>query len=227
MDFAFSFLRPEDLAPREEQQFPSPKPSNSSFLEHAKIEDIQMERPLPNLMMTTSVQTIGYPSPRPSSNSALEYTETGSIQTEQPLRETDTSTSMQPKQEPSPANPKPQYRVSYFVISRVPRRSRKKWPNRSLQNKSLKFLFDEISAFAGRRDVREILFVLNASEESTCPLTRDDTEDFEEMKRDFSKAISRDRKNGITQFRIELVLNPGEEQAEKVEEESDDDIMLL
>ena len=124
--------------------------------------------------------------------------------------------------------PKSARYISYFVISRVPRRSRKKWSRGSIKDKTPQDLFAEISAFAGRSDLQEILFKLNTSEEMEYPVMPEDVKGFEMLKKHFSQAIARDNKAGVTDFEIELILNPGETQVHTMrEEECNDDMVLL
>lgn len=86
VDNALSFLGQQSCIAREEQQFPSPKPSNRGALECSEIEDIQMDHPTPNLHITTPLEKSGYPSPRPSGNRTSEHAAQGGGSSIEPRR---------------------------------------------------------------------------------------------------------------------------------------------
>lgn len=214
---ACSFLRQGRPADHEEHQLPSPRLSNSGVVEYSEPEAMPTKEPQPS--PDTSTRPSGYHAPNHMGRSDFHEN--------LPHSELGTANPLVARQDPTPTPLRPPYRMNYFILSNIPRPSRRKWVNGTILNKTLDALFEEISTFLCRNDVREINFVLDTSRAEFCLIPRNDDEGFEEMKVDFEKAIIRDRKVGISQFRIELEVNPGEKQPEKVEEQSDDEMALL
>ena len=227
---ASSFLAQEPSITEDHTKRSSPGPVNSNSPERDEGEGNTVQPQISHTRMTTPLQQTRYPSPRPSGEPMTRRTDAENIARDRPqLHETSDFPAQSKLESPTPpiVAAKPSCRISYFITSKHPKRSRKKWPNGTLQGKTIATLFDDVSASVHGIDIHEIVCMINTSEEITYPLTRDSVDDFEEMKADFGLAMKRDRRHGITQFRIELEINSEENMAGKMEEDSDDEVMIL
>lgn len=106
--------------------------------------------------------------------------------------------------------PKPEVQRLFFITTaRTPRHAYTRWPEGTLQDKTLDAIFDEVAAYTSKKTIRKILFQLVTSgAEINYPIRRGDETTFDEMNRDFDEGIEMDREKGNTIFKIWLEPDP-------------------
>ena len=114
-------------------------------------------------------------------------------------------------------------RVWYsVVVSKHPRHVVKSWPQGSIQNKSLSDVFDEVEVFISRKNVQRIDFRLTTpQEERIFPVSRDDEDQYQRMRRVFSEVLRMGIRKGNMEFEIWLEPDPEDQEAEADDEDTD------
>lgn len=102
------------------------------------------------------------------------------------------------------------------VESSGPQTTIKKWPGGILRGRTLKSIFDEVSATFSAQTLQRIKFQLQALKKENgleCLIEREDDQVFEVMMRKFNERIKERKRAGETRFKLVLELDRGVQEA--------------
>ena len=105
------------------------------------------------------------------------------------------------------------------VESSGPQITIKKWPGGNLRGRTLKSIFDEVSATFSAQTLQRIKFQLQALKKENgleCLIERDDDEAFDLMMQKFNERIKECMRAGETRFKLILEIDRGVQEATEI-----------